>query len=425
MISFKKLWRDRRGNVLAIAGAALPLVVGSAGLASDTIQWTLWKRELQRAADSAAIAGVYARVENDPDAPAATAVNTDLDRTKNNHTGISLLTAPVVTFPTGTNWTNGVRVQLAVQKRLAFSSLFLSTPPIIRADATAATVATGVYCVVSLIETGATGITATGNGDIDLGCGMITNSTSMSAAIATGSADVNATPVAAVGNVPSSDNWNGAELLPFTVKQPDPFENVNPPSFSPCQGNSNKLTWNNTGTLDRSADNGQTVCVSGMDFQKGTVNLGTNTTYILDGGNFEIGAQATVNCTHCTIILTNSDTGSSPTIGQVTINAGAEIKMSAPDSGPYDGILIYQDRRAPIGPSQVNKINGNSNSLMSGAFYFPKQQLEINGTAGLHFSCAQFVSYIVEFAGNGGVYNTCTGGYGDNDIMGRHVRLVA
>jgi Flp pilus assembly protein TadG len=58
--SFKRLWRDRRGNALAIAGAALPLVLGSAGLASDTIQWTLWKRQLQRAADSAAMAGVYA-----------------------------------------------------------------------------------------------------------------------------------------------------------------------------------------------------------------------------------------------------------------------------------------------------------------------------------------------------------------------------
>ena len=38
---FRKLWRDRRGNALVIAAAALPLVIGSAGLASDTIQWVL------------------------------------------------------------------------------------------------------------------------------------------------------------------------------------------------------------------------------------------------------------------------------------------------------------------------------------------------------------------------------------------------
>src|SRR5438309_7245776 len=60
---FRKLWHDRRGNALVIAGAALPLVIGSAGLASDTVQWAMWKRELQRMADSAALAGAYAKAE--------------------------------------------------------------------------------------------------------------------------------------------------------------------------------------------------------------------------------------------------------------------------------------------------------------------------------------------------------------------------
>ena len=59
--SFKKLWRDKRGNALVIAAAALPLVLGSVGLASDTIQWSLWKRQLQRTADSAALAGPRSR----------------------------------------------------------------------------------------------------------------------------------------------------------------------------------------------------------------------------------------------------------------------------------------------------------------------------------------------------------------------------
>ena len=56
------LRRDSRGNVIAIAGASLPLIIGAAGLATDTIQWAVWKRQLQRAADSAALAGVHAIV---------------------------------------------------------------------------------------------------------------------------------------------------------------------------------------------------------------------------------------------------------------------------------------------------------------------------------------------------------------------------
>ena len=428
MTFMKKLWHDKRGNALIIAAGALPLVIGSAGLASDTIQWTLWKRQLQRAADSAALAGVYDRIAHDGSTSNVSAAVTD-DLGRHNHTNITLLGGfPQIAYPAGANWTNPVRVTLALQQRLAFSSVFMSSPPVITTAATAATVATGRYCVVSLIDTGDTGIRATGNGDINLGCGMITNSTSLTAAIATGSAEVVASPVAAVGDIQDSDNWGGADLLPFTVKQADPFEDVNPPSFAPCQGTPNRLRViaNQTDT-SHAADTG-VVCVSEMDLN-GTVTLGS-ATYVIDSGDFRVGAQAHVSCTGCTIILTNSDTGTTPTIGTVDINGGAQINMSAPDDAgnPYDGILFYQDRRASTSDTIVNTINGNADSLFGGAFYFPNQLLRINGTAGLDTNCAQFVSYVVEFAGNGSINNTidstCTNG-NDDGFMGRHVRLVA
>jgi hypothetical protein len=421
MSSFKKLWRDRRGNALVMAAGALPLLIGSAGLATDTIQWALWKRQLQRAADSAALAGVYARVQNNAGQTAQQAITVDLG--KNHHTKIALLTGyPQVTFPTNARWTNGVGVTLAIQKSLGFSSLFMSSPPIIEARATAATIATGVYCVVSLEPTSSTGITATGNGSIDLGCGMITNSTSLTAAIATGSSSVNASPIAAVGNIGNSDNWNDAELLPFTVRQEDPFADLQPPPFTPCQGTANRLRVGSNETVNRATDTG-VVCVSEMDLQ-GDVTLGS-ATYVIDGGDFDVGAQAKVRCVGCTIILTSSSSGTPVTIGTADINGGAQINMTAPTSGTFEDMLIYQDSRATWGPNTVNKINGNSASTFSGALYFPNQQMQINGTAGLNFTCAQFVARKVEFSGNGSITNTCPGGYGDSEIMGRHVRLVA
>ena len=85
-------------------------------------------------------------------------------------------------------------------------------------------------------------------------------------------------------------------------------------------------------------------------------------------------------------------------------------------------ILFYQDRRAASGTASIN---GNSSSVLGGALYFPKQTLDINGNSNLHFTCAQFVGYILNFSGNGTISNTCTGGYGDHTIMGQHVRLMA
>jgi hypothetical protein len=112
----------------------------------------------------------------------------------------------------------------------------------------------------------------------------------------------------------------------------------------------------------------------------------------------------------------------------VTINAQAQTNMSAPprdSTSPFAGILFYQDRRAQTSNSNVNRINGTSASTFGGAMYFPKQHLDVNGNAGLTFTCAQFVSWTVEFSGNSGVTNSCTGTTGPTPIMGRHVRLVA
>ena len=416
---FRKLWKSKRGNALVIAGAALPLVIGSAGLASDTIQWVLWKRQLQRAADSAAIAGVYARVAGNPQ---SSAITTDL--TKNQNTGYALLSGyPQVSNPSVPNTTNAVRVALAIQQPLSFSGMFLSSAPTIQASATAATVQTGAYCVVSLENTSATGITATGNSNIDLGCGMITDSTSLNAAIATGSSSVHASPIAAVGDIQDSAHWNSAELLPFTVSQPDPFANVNVPAFTGCQGNSNNLQVTSNTTYDHHTDTG-IVCFNDMSLN-GNVTLGS-ATYIIDSGDLSIGAQANVTCNGCTFVLTSSSSGvSGVQIGNVNINGGAELHLTPPTTGNFANILMYQDRRATSGSSQQQSINGNSNSLMTGALYFPTRILDINGTSGLHFNCAQFVARNINFSGNGSITNTCTAGYGSNTIMGLHVRLVA
>ena len=428
---FKKLFRDRRGNALIIAGAALPLVIGSAGLASDTIQWALWKRQLQRAADSAAIAGVYAHVQS---ASVNDAVNRDL--VHNSHVGIAT-TVNTTNPPTVGGYTSdphAVRVALAVQKRLSFSGMFMSAAPTIRATATATIVPSGEYCVISLEPTAATGITATGNADVNMGCGMITNSISMTAAVATGSSLVRASPIAAVGGIAASNNWaSGTILQPFTLAQEDPFASVPAPSTFPT-GNCPNFRVNSNVTktsLDSSDTNTQnlpsgTHCVGNMDLQ-GTVTLPSGSTFILDGGSLTIGAQARVTCLQCTFVLTSRNADTNPSsIGNVDINGGAEVDLSAPSSGTYKGIMIYQDRRAVDGTSanQQSKLNGNSESSFQGAFYFPSQQVTYNGTAGMTTTCMQLVARRVYYSGNMNISNSCPTNSGASSFAGKKVRLV-
>ncbi len=255
---FRKLWNDDRGNALIIAGAALPLLVGSAGLATDTIHWTLWKRELQRAADSAAIAGVYERLDTNSTETVPTVIDHDLEL--NNHTGKIGGVAiemednyPAVDYPANDgDKQNQVRVALAVRKVLPFSSMFLEEAPLIRAEATAASVpGAAEFCVVSL-ETNAknTGILISGNAGITMDCSFMSNSPSANSAYAKGSAEVYAKSVAAVGGIQESTNWHVDSYDPYSDDVKDPFLNVTPaPADMKCAGKwktqGNKTTWEN------------------------------------------------------------------------------------------------------------------------------------------------------------------------------------
>ena len=51
----RQLFREERGNALALTALAMPLLIGAAGLAVDTISWVYSKRDLQGAVDAAAL----------------------------------------------------------------------------------------------------------------------------------------------------------------------------------------------------------------------------------------------------------------------------------------------------------------------------------------------------------------------------------
>jgi hypothetical protein len=163
-----------------------------------------------------------------------------------------------------------------------------------------------------------------------------------------------------------------------------------------------------------------------------TLNLPPGTYYI-NGGDAII--QGDLNCTGCTIVLTNSSTANDATIGQLRVNADSKVNMTPPTTctlgtdGCFRGISIYQDRRALDSSSNVNRINGNSGSQILGAVYFPRQEIEYNGTGTSGFICTRLVGRRVNFSGNSTITNKFgkdCGHLGLDPIMGgRRVRLIS
>lgn len=430
MIAFiRKILKDRRGNALAIACACMPLVVGAAGLATDTIQWTLWKRQLQRAADSAAIAGVYDRsTSNGATTTVPDTVSHDISI--NLHTWMGVKSGyPVVDYPSDSGvmkWQ--VHVQLAVQQPLPFSSLFMSSAPTIIANATAASIPSGGDACVNARETSAskTGINITGNAGIYMpDCVMYSNSPSTNSAAAGGSSNVVAEAVAGVGGIQESNNWHVDAYRPYSPQIDDPFANVTPnPSDMHCVGTQLDDSTNVSAMIASG-----TNCWSNLRVNSGTtLNLPSGTYYINGGDAF---IQGNLSCTACTIVLTNQSTASNATIGQFKVNAGSNVNMTAPTSGTFQGLAIYQDRRA-TDSSPGNKINGNESSIIQGAIYFPNSQLDYNGTGTTSAICTEFVARRVIFSGNSTTTNKfkkladCSAfGLGGGGSVTRMVRLVA
>ncbi len=57
---FRKLRSNTSGNAAALVALGMPVLIGGAGLAVDTSQWFMWKRELQHSVDQAAIGAAWA-----------------------------------------------------------------------------------------------------------------------------------------------------------------------------------------------------------------------------------------------------------------------------------------------------------------------------------------------------------------------------
>lgn len=399
--SFKRLWNDKRGNMIVIAGAALPLVVGSAGLATDTIQWTLWKRQLQRAADSAAIAGVYNREsENNASTYARAAVEHDI--TINRHMAPALKGTPTVTFPANSGvMRNQVEVELSVQQRLPFSAFFLSTPPTIRATARAASIPAGGEACMQALETGAvTGLNFSGSAEINMpDCDMFSNSAGTNASVAKGSSKVYANTVGAVGGIQKSDNFHITAYRPYSPPLPDPFLSVTPDPLQMICTTASLSHSTNFAALPAG-----TNCFSGIDLNSNKAILVPDNfgPIYVNGGDANI--QGTFTCTGCTIVLTNK-TAASP-IGNLTSNgnAGSQINITAPTSGTYKGIALYQDRRA-LDCNNCNKLNGNNSSIVTGALYFPSRELQYNGNGTTAATCTMFVARRITFTGNSSTSN--------------------
>lgn len=411
--------RDRCGSISIMTAISFTTVAGLVGLGTEASYWYVKQRNMQSAADLAAIAGAAAILSGETfssgtptDAANTIAAQYDLAGGCLNTT-----TAVCVNNPpsAGTHTSDSKAVEVIVsqtQSRL-FSGLFTSSNLKLSARAVATQIGVSdPSCVVALDKTKLfSDLTTTGNANVNMpNCNVFINSCDP-----TGALDVsgNSTYVANASYMCGNLNQGGSSSFTDTngtytntnTTYADPYASSTAPSPQGCTQTNYSVP---SGTLQPG-----TYC-GGLTFNSGVNVTLAPGTYVINGtsastnGNvFQINGGATVTGTGVTIVLTGSGSSAS-NWATVHINGTSNVSLTAPMPGASSGMppfVFYQDRNAPATPtgSNGNQFNGTTNMNITGAMYFPTQLVTWNGTSALGSggtaTCTQIVAYQIIFNG--------------------------
>ncbi len=230
-----------------------------------------------------------------------------------------------------------------------------SVPVSVRAVASAVS-ASG--CIYATNPSSNTGFAANSGAYITSTCGLLVNSTGPSALSVNSGAHISAGSIGVVGNVTTN---SGAHVSPTPVTGiavfSDPLGSLPTPSNSGACTTLQPVNSGNTANLSPgyycglNANSGSTVNLAPGDYSfDGSVNIDSGSR--LNGSGVMLYFQS----------------------GTLQINSGARVDLSAPTSGTYSGILIFQDRHDSAAPN----LDSGAQETLTGALYFPDATITLN-----------------------------------------------
>ena len=378
----REIRREAGGNVATIFALTLPVVVGGAGLGVETSYWYYSSLKLQAIADAAAYAGALEKVAgSDTQTITAAAIQSASD----NGLGTGTI---VVNIPpkSGANTAkNAVEVIVSQNLDRIFTSIFTQSKVPEQARSVALVNNASKACVLALNATASKAALFSGNTNVKLtGCSVMADSNASDAIKLQGSAALQAECLISAGGVSLSNPVTTVCPAPVTqaLPAPDPYAGLPTPAAS------GQCLSDSASTLTPG-----TYC-SGMSL-KGNVTLSPGV-YVVQG-NLKINGNTTVSGSGVTIFMAGSST--------VTINGNATVTLSAPTSGTYSGVLFYGDR---AGNAASSSFNGNAASLLTGAIYFPRQQVNYLGNFSGKNGCTQVVADTIQWSGNTTIDQNCS-----------------
>ena len=389
------------------------------GLGLDVGQMFIAKQQLQAAADAAAQAGVMDMLNSTNSTGGQTYGShytcTTTDKwTPCKYASMNGTAADTVTidFPAaapasgaacGTG-TSTVNICVTVQRTLHMTLMNIMgfNTATVSATAAASIAQSGSGNSIVVLNPSAAGaFSVSGGATVNLNGGTLTIDSSAAGAgnITNSSAHVTAKAINVKGTF-SGSAWATPTPTTGAAAIPDPLATLAAPQTGTVQ-------YNNPGT-PYSPPNGTTLqpgeYIGGINVGKpngsATVSFAPGTYYI-NGGGVSFANGTTSTGTGVTFYLTGSTTGKNATYAPLTVSGSANVTLSAPASGTYEGILFYQDQSVPNSSSYTATIGNGGAVTLSGTLYFKTNQVAFSGAAGI----SGFVGVVADEVSFGGSAN--------------------
>ena len=247
--------------------------------------------------------------------------------------------------------------------------------------------------IICLNPTQKGALTFGGNAIINVtGAPIQVNSNNAEAMTSAGANSTATAPQFLVGGSPgySGTGYTGT-IVPNSEPIPDPLANLPPPSTVGMNTyNAVKQSGNKTSTLQPGIYKG------GITATGGTIILSPGI-YYMQGGGFNISGQA--NLTGNGVMIYNDPASTSENIN---VSGQGSIVLSPPTTGPYQGILFFQNRTSTA-PVNISASPGVIFSI-SGTFYAASAELSVTGNGTQQTIGSQYISDTLKLGGNGSYF---------------------
>ena len=409
----RRLSRNESGSIATFM-VVVPVIAGMVALGVETGQFYRVKRQMQGAADAAAISGSIDKLAGKTSAVIATEAKYEAQR--NGFTdGTGGVVVTVNSPPTsGSNagTTGAVEVIITKTQRFSIGGVLYSWLGIADSGFTMkarSVAAQGSYsstttsyeaCLVALTTAAEQGVSLTSFNNFNSDCTIASNST------ATGSGSNASITMSSFNNATLNSVWTrgsfsassynhiyytnpSAPLTNRTTSVSDPYAGLAAPSPGTCTYTNFTPPSGNNITI-----NPGTYC-GGLSLTNKSNVYFTPGTYYIANGDLYISSDNNISCPTCTsgagttFVITQT-TGNNSDIGGVRITSDNNVTLTAPSSTvaaaspatyPFGGVLFYQDRNVATGTmtstSKIFTISSLNNATLSGAIYFPNNRIDI------------------------------------------------